>query len=165
MTKGNEKRDEGTPDTPDHAPRRRGRRPRTEPGPEQYEAIRLRFARKTQKEIAERLSVDPKTISRWLSAPDVKREVAKHLEDVATGLWAEIAAEGPATLKAFVAALHCGDPRIELRARTWLMERLLEIVPMPRLIEEGLLAKGAVPPKLQPGAVDPEEEEEEEEAP
>jgi hypothetical protein len=56
MTNRNE-RPERTPDPPDDGPRKRGRPRRTEPGIEQYQAIELHFAGKTNIEIAERLGV------------------------------------------------------------------------------------------------------------
>jgi hypothetical protein len=156
MTTRNDSPD-STPDKPGDGRRKPGRPRRTEPGIEQYEAIKLDFAGKTKREIAQHLGVSEKTISRWLGAPDVKREVGKHLEDISTKLWAKIAEEGEATLDDLVQSMHGGDPRIELRARTWLLERLLEITPMSRLIAEGLLAEDAVPPALQPPS-DPNEE-------
>jgi hypothetical protein len=152
-----DERPERTPDPPDDGPRKRGRPRRIEPGVKQYQAIELHFAGKTNIEIAEVLGVSDKTIGRWLAAPYMKREVGKQLEDISTKLWARISEEGDATMDAFVKSMHGGEPQIELRARLWLLERLLEVTPMPRLIAEGLLAENAVPPVLQPPS-EPSEE-------
>jgi hypothetical protein len=148
--KDRNERPEGAPDARDDGARKPGRPRRTESGIKQYEAIRLHFEGKTNVEIAKHVGVSAKTVSRWLAAPYVTREVGKHLAGISAKIWARIGEEAEPTFADLIQSTHCGDPRIELRARTWLVELILEIMPMPRLIADGLLAEDAVPPVLQP---------------
>ena len=128
--------------------RRRGRPTRTGVEPRQMRALHLLMAGKSRKEIAEQLEVNEKTISRWLREPAVMVEFAHQTAAVSAELWTQFTAETTEVWTIFRGLLHSEDERIQLRAATWYLDRVLSLISIERVLEDGPRTMPALPPSL-----------------
>jgi hypothetical protein len=103
---------------------------------------------RTQRETAELVGVDEKTVSRWLQEPAVRHEFATQLAAISTELWGRVAAEVADAWEVFRALLRSEDERIRLRTCTFFLDRVLAVLPIERLLEEGRLAATPMPPEV-----------------
>ncbi|MFN8233193.1 MAG: helix-turn-helix domain-containing protein [Actinomycetota bacterium] len=103
---------------------------------------------RTQREAAELVGVDEKTVSRWMQEPVVRQEFATQLAAISTELWGRVAAEVADAWEVFRALLRSEDERISLRACTFFLGRVLAVLPVERLLEEGRLAATPMPSEV-----------------
>ena len=128
--------------------RKRGRPARTEVEPRQMLALHLLMAGKSRKEVADQLVVTQKTIGRWLREPAVMVEFAHQTAAVSAELWTQFTAETVEVWTIFRGLLHSEDERIQLRAATWYLDRVLSLVSIERVLEDGPRTMPALPPSL-----------------
>ncbi len=146
--KGGKGRGEGSDSGPMPSDARRGRRPRTEPEPRQIVAVGLMMAGMSRKQIAERLKVDEKTVGRWLHEPAVKRELAAQLTAISAETWSRVTLLASEAWGVFEALLNSPDERIRFRASTWYLDRVLSVLPVKLLLDDGPVTLPSLPPSL-----------------
>lgn len=125
--------------------KRLGRPPRSTIEPRQLLMVAHLLSGRTQREAAELVGVDEKTVSRWLQEPLVRQEFATQLAAISTELWGRVAAEVADAWEVFRGLLRSEDERIRLRACTFFLDRVLAVLPIERLLEEGRLAATPMP--------------------
>jgi hypothetical protein len=131
------------------AGKRRGRPPREGIEPRQLLVLAHLFAGKTQLEAARLVDADPKTVGRWLQEPAVRQEFAVRMAAISTMLWGRVAAEIDAVWEVFHSLLRSDDERIRLRACMFFIDRVLAVLPIEQLIEEGRLAATPMPLEIE----------------
>lgn len=130
----------------DHAA---GRPPREELMPQQLRGIHALMTHPTTASAAEEIGVHPRTLSRWLEAdPRFRAAFFAQMNELQLGLWRDMLSVRGAAWTRFTELLNSDDPRIALRAATWLLGQLLSVPPMVARLNADDGPGAAVPPRL-----------------
>lgn len=103
----------------------RDRTPSSELDARKLEAIALFISDPNKTRVAERIGVDPRTVSRWFQEPVFVAEYHRQLDDVRLDLWAQMNSSKDTAWAQFMGLLSGGPPAISLRASMWFLDRLL----------------------------------------
>ena len=103
----------------------RGRPPSNELDARKLQAINYYLSDPNKANVAEKLGVTPKTVSRWFQDPVFVAEYNRQLDDIRLDLWAQMNAAKDEAWARLMILLRVAPPPISLRATTWLIDRLL----------------------------------------
>ncbi len=116
---------------------RHGRPRRTTVEPRQMHAVSRLIAGKPRKDIAAELGISEKTLGRWLQEPAIRLEFAQQAAAVSAELWILVLAETTEAWTIFQGLLHSENEQIQLRATTWFLDRMLGLISLQQVLDEG----------------------------
>lgn len=126
-----------------------GRPPREELTPPQIRGLHALMTHPTTASAAAEIGVHPRTMSRWLeSDPKFRAAFFAQMNELQLGLWKDMLSVRGAAWTRFTELLNSEDPRIALRAATWLLGQLLSVPPMVARLNAEETSGAAVPPRL-----------------